>query len=486
MKQLLSQWLPQSGIGIEFRAGSLRASYCKRSWKGFYEIDRLEIAGYEEAGALECGRLYRAFLRKHGLKAPWTVVALPRAHVLLRALKFPTAIANDLAPAIELQLDSLHPFADGAVVWDEMLWNLSGSAQAKSANGAAGPDSREVRALVAIAPRQYVEGLTDWFRAAGIPVSQFTVSTALLLAYLRGEIAARAQARERYFLLHESEQGFDLIGCAPDGGIISREIALLGARSEDEVLELLRTEIDRAGSELRLEPVDQPRIRHCGAGVLPASLWQSGGLPFEVVSIERTPAHPEDVLSVAAGYAATSQTSFPTLNLLPPALRSFEAPLVTMPTYALASVVVLLALATALQGNVQDWRYSRYLEREKQALQPRIQEIEKLKQTNQEAVAHLGELATYRRSGALPLDLLDELTRTLPPDAWLQQLQYDGSTVAISGTAMSASAVLQALTASKYLEGAQFSAALNRTAEGKEIFRIGARLRGANPRGANP
>ena len=184
---------------------------------------------------------------------------------------------------------------------------------------------------------------------------------------------------------------------------------------------------------------------------------------------------------MAAAYAAVHREGLMSLNLLPEASRSYESPLAAVPTYALAGLVVLLAMGMGLRGSVQDWTYGRYLEQERQALLPEIQELEKLQAENQETMAHLATLSSLRRSGAFPLDLLEELTRTLPADAWLQQMQYDGSTVTLSGTAPSASAVLQAVSGSNYMEAAQFTAALNRTPEGKEIFRIGARLRAPNP-----
>jgi Tfp pilus assembly protein PilN len=134
-----------------------------------------------------------------------------------------------------------------------------------------------------------------------------------------------------------------------------------------------------------------------------------------------------------------------------------------------------------LRAPIQDWSYGRALERQRQALLPEIQELEKLQQSNQQTLVHLAALNGIRRSGALPLELLDELTRTLPADAWLQQMQYDGAAVSLSGTAASASAVLQAISASSHLEAAQFTAALNRTTDGKEVFRIGARLRVPHP-----
>lgn len=476
--------LSQSGIGIAFRQGSLRASYCKRFWKGFREVDRLEIPDYQSQGAGECGKIYRQFLHRNGLKSPWTVVALPRAQVLLRMVRFPRAMQKELSPAIEYQLDSLHPFAEGSVVWDHSVWNagaLAKSQPPKQSGAAAEP--KEIDVLVAMAQKTYIEGLADWFREEGIPISQFCPTTTLLLNFLSASIQDRIASGEPYFLAHRTKESVELIGCAVGDRFVSREIPVATSPEidESELAELLSRNLEQARAEMRLAPVERPLVHWCGMAIPPALGADRGELPFRIIPAAADAAGGDSVVDVAAAYTAVHRNGRPSLNLLPQASRSYESPLALLPTYALAGVVVLLAISMGLRGSVQDWTYARYLERERQALLPEIQQIENLQTENQEAMARLATLASLRRSGALPLDLLEELTRTLPADAWLQQLQYEGSAVSLSGTAQSASAVLQAVSASNFLEKAQFTAALTRTPEGKEVFRIGARLRIPNP-----
>ena len=476
--------VPQSGIGIEFQNGSFHAVYCKRFWKGFREVDRLQIPDYGARGAAECGTIYREFLRQHGLRTPWTVVALPRTQVLLRMVQFPMAMQKDLARAVEYQLDTLHPFEAGSVAWDHAIWRRAEPSRLirTVANGGAA-EAGELQTLVTIARKEYIEGLAAWFGEAGIPVSQFCPTTTLLLGYLSAAITACINAGEPYFLAHATPDGIELIGRAGSKEFVSRFVPLAPETVSDgsEAVHLLGRELELARSEMRLAPADRPEVHWCGTRDLPASAAERDSLPFRILPASADTSVGERIAGLAAGYAAVHRDGALSLNLLPEARRSFESPLATVPTYALAALVVLLAIAMGLRGPIQDWTYSRYLEQERQALQPEIQELEKLQQSNQETMAHLATLHGIRQSGALPLDLLDELTRTLPADAWLQQLQYEGSAASLSGTAPSASAVLQAVSASSYLEAAQFTAALTRTAEGKEVFRIGARLRVPNP-----
>jgi general secretion pathway protein L len=187
------------------------------------------------------------------------------------------------------------------------------------------------------------------------------------------------------------------------------------------------------------------------------------------------------VAGVAAAVAAAVDRSGPfTLNLLPAERRSYESPLVYVPTYALAGLVVVLAVALGLRAPVQEWLYGRSLERDRQALLPQIQQLEQRQEQDRRVYEQLATLARLRLSSAVPLELLDELTRRVPSDAWLQGVQYDGNSVSLTGSAASATAVLQALADSDRLESPQFLSAVTRSNDGKESFRIGARLRASS------
>ena len=478
--------LPQSGIGIEWRGDTLCAVYARRFWKRVRVLDRIEIPNARATGAVDCGLRYREFLRRNGLKSPWTAVALPRAEVIVRSLRFPAGMDKELSAAVALQLDTLHPFEEGGVSWDCASSPLTSQ---KPAEGSS--------VLVGIAPTATIERWSAWFEEAGIPISQFTLSSTVFLDALNATRASLSLASSPLLLLHLRQDGCELIGRADGRLPISREIFFPEGDTESQhgKAAAVLKELELARSELRLEPAERPTLIVCGeASPLNAALrsaLQIEAAPYELSSIERLlpPATEvvnetsasEDALAVlAAARAAELGPQLP-MNLLPAERRAYESTAVMVPTFALLSLIVLLAVAVGLRGSMQDWVYGRRLERERQSLAPQIQEIERLQGSSRDKMAHLATLARFQQSSALPLGMLDELTRILPADAWLQQFQYEGSTVTLSGTAQSASSVLQALSASSYLESPQFTASLTRNTDGKEVFRIGARLRVPNP-----
>ena len=477
----MSWSLLQSGIGIDFSEGSFQATCVKRQWNGIRVAGRLEIPQYKQLGPGDCGRLYREFLRENGLEVPWTVVALPRSAVLLRSLRLPQAVEKDLRRAVEYQLDALHPFEEESVCWDYSAWKLPETARRGGiTTGVGEPGLLEVR--LAIAEKKYVEEMASWFAEAGIAVSQFTVTTASLFAALQPRLEAVSGKGRKFFVLNGAAGSFELLGYAPGMALVSREIVLQG--SEDPQTAVTR-ELEMTRSELRLQPDECPPLILCGKDLpLPA-----GDLCFRAVSVEQLfpslkagPANfrlREHMAGFAAALTAADHRLPHSFNLLPEEKRAYRSPLVRLPTYALSGLVVLLALALGIRGTMQDGLFNRYLERQIQAWGPQLQEVETTQDRSRRTSDRLELLDGARRTAALPLEILSELTRLLPSDAWLQQMRYEGDSLALTGRAASASSLLQILAGSEYFESPQFSSAISRTRDGMEVFRISVQLRTA-------
>ena len=494
---MIGSWL-QTGIGIDCEGDTFRAVCVRRQWNRLRVVDRLEISAYRKLEASECGRLYRAFLRKHGLKAPQTVVALPRSAALLRSLTLPQTVEKELARAVEYQLESLHPFEEGGVYWDFAVWKgpPAGAWGKLSANAAESGGGR-LETIVGIAERKQVDAIAAWFEQAGIPVSQFGITAALWIAMFWPRLQAAFPDAPVFFLLNVGAERAEFVGYVPGREPIWQEVpgASESIESENGFFEEVKRELELARSALRVPPEDRPPLVVCGSPSTSlrtsrapaASALAAADFPFHLVPAEELlPASTtgperldvtERLVALAAALAAANARSLLPLNLLPAEKRTYESSLVHLPTYALASVVVLLALALGVRGPFQDWLYSRHLEREMEALRPQLQELGVTQANTDTARERLQLLAGVRQSVTLPLEILHELTRILPQDVWLEQLAYEGDTVTLNGIAPAASGLLQTLAASPYFENPQFRTSISRTREGQEAFAISLRLR---------
>ncbi len=481
---------PQNGIGIDFEAESFRALYVRRQWKRIRVVDSLEIPQYRELGPAECGRRYRQFLRRHGLKVPWTVVALPRSAVLLRTLHLPAAIEDkDVPRAVEYQLESLHPFEEGSVYWDVARWTEPEKSwwPQRGANGE-GTATGAPHRMVAIAEKQTVEQIAAWLQEAEIPVTQFGVTAALLVGTMGPRLQAVAAKRSSFFLVNWGRESVQLVAFAPGREMIWRDIPRCAqSESERQFPATLERELELARSELRVEPGERLPLVMGGASSSRGDMEiEFQPIPVEQLfpALQTSPegfALGENLATFAAAVAAADRNVPLAFNLLPAERRSFQSPLAPLPTYALVSLVAVLVLSLGARATLQDWLYNRYLDREMQALRPRVQQIEVVQEKGQKTVDRLELLRGAQASATLPLEVLKELTRLLPADVWLRQLQCEGDRLSLNGQAASASGLLQNLAASPYFESPQFAAAISRTAEGQEVFRINVRIR-ANAR----
>ena len=149
--------------------------------------------------------------------------------------------------------------------------------------------------------------------------------------------------------------------------------------------------------------------------------------------------------------------------------------------------VVSKLLAVTAAGLAASAAYI-YVDRHEQAWQALQAETGKLKAkalAQKDAIAKsqsaYAEIANYQRLRAETVSkvaILEELTRILPDTAWVTDLKIDGSTVDISGLAVSAAALVPILERSKVFVDATSTASLTfDPREEKERFAIRARIR---------
>ena len=84
----------------------------------------------------------------------------------------------------------------------------------------------------------------------------------------------------------------------------------------------------------------------------------------------------------------------------------------------------------------------------------------------------------FKKSHRLALDALNELSKILPGNTWVSDLNMKTQAIEISGASESAAALPQILDNSPYFKEAEFVAPILKDASGKEIYRIRMKLEG--------
>ena len=105
-------------------------------------------------------------------------MVLPREEVIVRTVRLPGVAEKDTASAIELQLDTLHPWEDTPIEW--AWWRVTAS-----------------DVVVGIVRQATLSEYETLFSEAGIPIAAATFSSAVIHAALR---SATGSARFHFLL----------------------------------------------------------------------------------------------------------------------------------------------------------------------------------------------------------------------------------------------------------------------------------------------
>ena len=411
-----------SGVGIEIAgprgSESLRITAVRVRPTGTRVIGRLVIDNFPHQPAGVWGSEYAAFLRKLDLRHVPATVLLPRQDVILRALVLPGVGDKDLDSAIRFQLDGLHPYPEEDVI---SSWaRLSGTSTV----------------LIAIARRAEVDRYANAFSEAGVKLGGFSCSAAAIYSSLRlfGQTPVAPT-----LLFDDSDDALEFYG-------ESQAHPLFSARFDSSATRAA----ELACAELRIDAATEPKALK---SVFPMGIAGGPALPYCAALASACPR-----LSLA-------------LNLLPDESRDTSSRSVWIPATVLAVLVAMLAGTLFAMPAYQDHRYERSLRAEIAKVEPgarRAAVVERDTETlNKRAVM----LDDFRRRSKLDMDVLQEMTRLLPPQVWLNLLDLNRTQVSIAGETDQAAPLLKLIDGSPYFEASEFLVPPTRIATG-ETFRI--------------
>lgn len=420
-----------AGNGIEVGEEDLTVTAVRVRPSGVRLLGAATIAGFRDRPAADWGATYADFVKRAGASHLSATVLLPRSDVIVRLLAMPGVAGRDLAAAIELQIDSLHPFPEGQAVW---TWARLGG------DGAV---------LVVIAHREVLDRHISLFAEAGIKVAAFTFSGVALYSALR------------------------LLGQPPKGGFIAfaQTGDMLEVYGESEAKPMFSAAFDLpleraaalAAAELRLDSGSEPLD---AASLLPKLKGVPSGF---------------DLSRSALAYAAALTGACPRLalpvNLLPAEYRASNSRAALIPVAALSAVVLLLLAALGSITPIEDRKYMRALESEIAGIEPLARKAGALDREIDATRARSRTLDDFRSRSKADLDAALELTRILAPPTALESLELTRDSVLLVGGAEQAAQLLKVIDSSPLFKASEFSGGLTHT--GKfDGFRIRAARKG--------
>jgi Tfp pilus assembly protein PilN len=412
-----------TGLGLAMGPANLEAAVVRSRPSGAVTVAAVNIADFRTRPAAEWGAELLRFLEAAREPHLSATVVIPRDEVIVRVVQLPGVEEKDVQAALDLQIDSLHPFGDEEVAW---AWMAAGKSF-----------------VVGVVRKALLDGWETLFSEAGIPVAAFTFSAAAIHAAIRIHNAPA----ESLLLFATDERGrTEVYGESEARPLYSSEFAMPAERA-----------VAVARAELRL-PQDYP------AQTLAAAMQGCTGMAWVA----------------ALGSSAPLVTRF--ANLLPADRRASSARRQYLLPAILGAVLAMGLLGVfVIYPAIEQRKYLAALNEEVRQLEPlaaKAQDLEKRAAVSRNRIAALDD---FRKRPQADLDVLHELTRLLPPQVWTNSIEIYPDSVVIAGEADQAAPLLKLLDSSPLLQNSEFALSVTRNAT-TEQFRIKSQRRGRTGR----
>jgi hypothetical protein len=414
-----------TAVGIHVDGPNLHVAVARVRPSAARNLAMFILRDFRTRPAAEWRAEYQRELKSNGVSDVSATVLLPRSEVIMRVAQFPGVADKDMASALALELDTLHPYGDEPVNW---AW--SRIAQPASKSGAV---------LIGIVRSATLERYETLFREAGIPVSGVTFSASAIFSALR----LYSTPPREFLTWLPGEMNAEIYGESPSRTLFSAE----APGSIPSALALGAAEL-RLPDSAQTVPLDT---------VLPRPEKAAGGEPL-------------DTLAWAAALAGAASWVAKPANLLPPERRETISRGRLIPTFILAACVIAVVIALALEKEFAQKQYLKQLHAQIAQLQPRADRSKAVDRRIALAKARIDLIDRFRARTKDDIDIINELTRLLQPPVWTNILEINPDNVVIAGEADQAAPLLKLIDSSPLFRNSEFGMDARNGAS--EVFRI--------------
>ena len=450
---LLSKLLPgRAGCGIAIRGDDLVVVVARMAEGGVEILGRAELRSFRDRPPAEWGAEYSRLLQSIRQSHLRATLAVPRSEVVLRVLSMPPMSRSELAKAIEIQLHDLHPYGD------RPTYNSTAPIR-----GATGNSPQTI--AVAVAEARRIDGYVQRLGEAGIDVAGCTVSADALQAAAAHSVDSSIGP---FLLADRQGSHLEVFGASEDTPLLSSCLHLDGV-ALDDALRL-------AQEGLAVGTSQDVSLAYVGTGEADSAPSGIGVVPVE--TLVTTPSRQvegfdlkRDAIAMGAAILSAGRGRGLGLNLLPPSARKRMSVAPLIPRVALGGALAVLALLLAILPTIQDWRYAERLREETARLEASAATLADEVSDLAGLQERYGWLLERRERIRSDIDLIRELSETLPDSAWLTALRLEDDKAVLAGMAAEADPLLSLLSSSATLGQARFVRSPAR-AEGSEQFQI--------------
>lgn len=412
-----------TGVGIQIAGPDLEVAVTRVRPTGVEVLARHTIQRFRERPAADWGAEYSATLQKLGTPHLSATVVLPRPEVIVRQIPMRGVAAKDLEAAIAFQLDGINPYGDQEVLFG---WTPLGQGSV----------------LVGIVRREIVDRYLELFTEAGIAIGCFTFVAAAVHGAIR---LSTPPPPEFVALSYRPDSSVEIYGESKARPVFSAEFNLPAAKA-----------VALATAELRLPPETAPAALD---SLLPAP---------RVNPVENNLAL--NSLPYAAALASACPRLAPSANLLPRERRESASRGIFVPTAVIAAALLLLLAAVLAWPSYDQRRYLKQLNAEIVQLRPQAARAATVERQFDQIRARSALLDAFRLRTRADLDVINELSRLLPPPAWANTIELSRKAALIVGEADHAAPLIKVLDTSPLFQNSEFNGISK--LQNAEVFRL--------------
>lgn len=454
-------------LGVLLPGDSVQLALLVRRLNKTTVLDFLTLGDFRQKPPAEIRNQVITFLQKNKVSRYRCVLVVPRHNVIVRQLELPKEAEANLAKVVEYQVVNLVPSEDAAACYDFCV-------------SKAGTESKTLQVAVFLVLRSLVEDQLTVCEKLGLTVDCILPSSLAIANYF---LLQQAHFKSNSALLgYVGERCLETVGISSDVFRFSRETRI---PDEESLSDLLKGDVEHFRGQARLpedvtlevfligNPHDQQQMPSEDGRFKMRRITGATGFGLQVAKAELEGRKLEEYFLAMVGAVCGLRKKLPlSLNLLPPERRVKKPKWVWAPTYGLAGINLLLLLALTLRGPLQQQLFSKRLSREVSRLEPEVRKIQSVEKEISNLQRRTELLATFKKSNRLPLEVLNEVSKILPKNAWVLDFNMKKDVIELSGPSDEAAALPQILDNSPYFRDAEFVAPIVKDANGKEVYRI--------------
>lgn len=474
----------QSSIGIEIREDSMILVHLMRTLRETKVQNSLilpfspPLSPESEAEVIDS---IKRFLGHNRIRPERVVVGIPRGAVILKYLAIPSLKKENIPQILEYEIEKHLPFKPEEVYYDfgivekggENLYNIF---------------------LVAV-KKEIIDYIKDLFERVPLMPKIFDLSSFGIFNALGFSKRFSEDKIDAILFLGSKEVELEMV---QDG--LLRFSRSLPMEDGDNLIERIATELENAISGIDTKGKEKKinKVILSGPGALRPDLIESikekvsVNAEIETLSgkVASRPMEPKDRYSLipAIGLALRGLGEAELrINLLPHEQEVGIGKRGRNIAIILTGIVIFLGLAGIVSSAIKDNIEIKGLKKRIETLKPQAVVIEKIQADIKKIEDKKGLIDKIKSEDLSKLDILSELTRVIPADAWIVSLDYTETLeqktgkdingkikreIIISGFATSASKLIPLLEESPFFDNVEFAGPITSGVDGKERFRI--------------